>query len=40
MIKTPPVKLSSLRKEVRDKMTNSEIDRQLQELREEWQRDT
>lgn len=40
MIKTPSTKLSSLRKKVQDKMSDSQIDEQLQKLREEWQRDT
>lgn len=39
MIKTPSTKLSSLRKKVQDKMSDSQIDEQLQKLREEWQRD-
>lgn len=40
MIKTPSTKLSSLRKKVQDKMSDSQIDEQLQKLREEWQRDS
>ncbi len=39
MIKTPSTKLSSLRNKVQDRMSNSQIDEQLQKLREEWQRD-
>ncbi|MBE8719343.1 hypothetical protein [Sphingobacterium pedocola] len=39
MIKTPSTNLSSLRKKVQDKMSDSQIDEQLQKLREEWQRD-
>lgn len=32
MIKTPSTKLSSLRKKVQDKMSDSQIDEQLQKL--------
>lgn len=39
MIKTPSTKLSSLRNKVQDNMSDSQIDEQLQNLREERQRD-
>jgi len=35
MIKTPSTKLSSLRNKVQDNMSDSQIDEQLQNLREE-----
>jgi len=38
VVKTP-VKMSSLRKKVKNPMTEADIDRQLSELRNEWHRD-
>lgn len=34
-----PIKLSSLRGQIRTPMSNEEIDKQLNEIRKEWQRD-
>jgi hypothetical protein len=34
-----PLKMSSLRGQVRTPMSNEEIDKQLNAIREEWQRD-
>jgi chromosome segregation and condensation protein ScpB len=35
-----PVKLSLLRRRIKRKMTNDDIDKQLNELHKEWERDT
>jgi hypothetical protein len=34
-----PIKLSSLRGQIRTPMSNDQIDKQLSEIRKEWQRD-
>lgn len=39
MIRTPSTKLSSLRKKIQTPMDEVQIDRQLEQLRKEWQRD-
>ena len=39
MIRTPSIKLSSLRKKIQTPMDEVQIDRQLEQLRKEWQRD-
>lgn len=39
MIKIPSLKLSSLRKKIQEPMSEKQIDEQLQQIREEWQRD-
>lgn len=38
MIKTPSLKLSTLRKKIQEPMSEKQIEEQLQQIRQEWQR--
>ncbi len=40
LLKEPSAIMSSLRSQIKTPMTNEEIDKQLTELRKEWQRDS